>query len=696
MIIDPINLIHAGIDYPVADIVKLICIFAVWLHIRAGVSRSVANKILKAIQIIFSFALRSIEIALLAAGVSVKLADIQVPQDIRTAYQHYHTEPDIIRTACCPKCYTSYSTHPIPWRCHWRASPRSYPCNTELWESRNTQKGPKWIPKRLYTTQSFDSWLAFFLSRQVIEDNLIDTFRHHQDRPPIFGGYMHDIQDSPAWADLTASGTPYGLIFGTYVDWFNPFTNKIGGANVSCGAIVLYCLNLPPHLRYRPENTFIIGLMPSPNLPNPTTISHLLNPVIDAILAYSAPGKHIPTFYHPDCTEVQVKACTPFVADLEASRKVSGFLTHSATCYCSFCLSTSKQINDLNIHTWRLRNGAEVREQANTWLHLTTTKARETQATLTGVRWTSLHRLPYWDPVKHVVLGFMHNWLEGILAHHLRSLWGIGRDQKDAKRVKEIEEEEGYSESDLSESANELNDLSPPPSPSPSAASNSDDSSSSTPTITDQRHIYQFDDDMEDDSDSDQEYVPPSGPDIGGYLPFDFPDAQLTAIRDCIHNISLPTWTLRPPSNLGEPKHGTLKAREYLMLFSCVFPLIIPEFWHTVDATDFDRKHFLCFYHLVAATNIISSYKTSNADADNYTHHYIQYRAGIQELFSYRPLKPNHHYAMHNAALLKYWGPLASFSEFPGERLNGLLQKTKTNGRLGKDHILLITGKSLC
>ncbi len=43
----------------------------------------------------------------------------------------------------------------------------------------------------------------------------------------------------------------------------------------------------------------------------------------------------------------------------------------------------------------------------------------------------SLHRLSYWDPVKHVMLGYMHNWLEGVLMQHLRVLWGIGRDVSD-------------------------------------------------------------------------------------------------------------------------------------------------------------------------------------------------------------------------------------------------------------------------
>ncbi|KAK7058235.1 hypothetical protein R3P38DRAFT_2496785 [Favolaschia claudopus] len=37
---------------------------------------------------------------------------------------------------------------------------------------------------------------------------------------------------------------------------------------------------------------------------------------------------------------------------------------------------------------------------------------------------------------------------------------------------------------------------------------------------------------------------------------------------------------------------------------------------------------------------------------------------------------------MHNEQLLKYWGPLAGLSEFPGERINGMLQKVKTNRHL--------------
>ena len=123
---------------------------------------------------------------------------------------------------------------------------------------------------------------------------------------------------------------------------------------MSCGAIVLYCLNLPPHLRYLPENILIIGLMPPPHLPNPTTISHLLDPVITAVAKYGTVlGKMVPTFDHPNGVSTQARII-PLISDLEASHKVSGFLSHAATMFCSFCLFNIDQIEALNMQFWQL------------------------------------------------------------------------------------------------------------------------------------------------------------------------------------------------------------------------------------------------------------------------------------------------------------------------------------------------------
>ena len=692
------------------------CLLVIWLHSRAGVSRAVTNKVLRAIQVIISATLYLVGIALMSSGFAVKLSNVKLPHDVRTAYQLHCPEPEIIRTACCPQCFSLFP-HPIPWKCQWKESPRSHACNTNLWKIQNTRNGPKWVPRQLYSTQSFDSWLQFFLSRQIIEDSLHKAYHHRINHPPaVFGANINDIQGSPAWNDILGFfQSPYHLLFGIYVDWYNPYTNKIAGKllkrnytliqliilhigkKVSCGAILLYCWNLPFNLRYQPENIFIVGLTPPPHLPDPTTISHLLDPVITSVVKYGvAPGQDVPTSRHPNGVPVQAKIA-PVIADLEGSRKVSGFLAHGATMFCSFCLCTKDQLEDLNMQSWQLRNGVQVRAQAEAWLNQTTKAGRNALAKSNGVRWTPLHRLPYWDPVKHVILGFMHNWLEGILQHHLRSLWRIGQDEDESQKIKEIELDEQLTEEDVSDSTEELEGLfqetaeyetanimamqhTPPPmSPSPSSsftAGSSMSESSSTPTAT-QIHSVPYDlnsDDEEDSNDSD--YIP------ADTVPFSFTPTELQAIQDCIRDITLPTWIQRPPVNLGEPSHGKLKAREYLTLFTCIFPLIIPEFWYIVAATDFHRQHFQCFYNLVAATNIIAAFKTSNADADAHTQHYIQYRSAIQTLFPYRPSKPNHHYAMHNGSLLKYWGPLASLSEFSGERINGMLQNINTNHRL--------------
>ncbi|KAJ7498433.1 hypothetical protein B0H11DRAFT_1714955, partial [Mycena galericulata] len=183
-------------------------------------------------------------------------------------------------------------------------------------------------------------------------------------------------------------------------------------------------MNLPPEIRYLPENLFIVGLLPSPFKPDAVDLTHLMDPIVETILKYEPPGKKVATHYHPEGVDVQARI-VPLIADLLAAREASGFLSHAAIMYCWFCLLTRDENHRLDHLLWDYRTGQQVRKEAKEWRKLDTILARNDKAKQTGVRWGSLHRFIHWDPVKHTILGFMHNWLEGILEHTLRTLWGI-------------------------------------------------------------------------------------------------------------------------------------------------------------------------------------------------------------------------------------------------------------------------------
>jgi hypothetical protein len=156
-----------------------------------------------------------------------------------------------------------------------------------------------------------------------------------------------------------------------------------------------------------------------------------------------------------------------------------------------------------------------------------------------------------------------------------------------------------------------------------------------------------------------------------------FEDGSLSKIRKCLSEAVIPTWISRPPTNLGDKSHGKLKADQWLTLFTVFLPLILPELWTAPMPNNLDL--LTNFEDLITCTNIVCAYSSTNAAADAYMVHYIRYRKSSAKLFPNVGSRPNHHYAMHNGELLKFWGPLIKLSEFPYERHNGSLQRIKTN-----------------
>jgi hypothetical protein len=269
----------------------------------------------------------------------------------------------------------------------------------------------------------------------------------------------------------------------------------------------------------------------------------------------------------------------------------------------------------------RARNRQETQLQALRWRDTDTLTEQKRLLKLYGTRWSELNRLPYWDPVKNVSLGVMHNWYEGVLQHHWRVRWAFEPD---------------------------------PP--------------------KNTTHDDQLDDWEDTNSDTSEASL-------------NFQATALLHIRKAVPNIIVPYGVTQVPLNLGDPKHGKLKASKWHSLFSTYLPLSLIDFF--VDnpsrcATGTNQTALLNFVSLVMCTNIISRKSTSHADSEKFSQAYSLYTESSKLVFDSPKIVPNHHYALHTPDQMKWWGPLSNVSEFSGERVNGLLQKMKTNGIIGE------------
>lgn len=520
---------------------------------------------------------------------------------------------------------------------------------------------------------------------------------------------MKSVWDSPAWQSLpnSFSSTPGNLTFSYYIDWFNPFTNKIAGKAVSCGAIMMFCLNLPPDIQHLPENTFFAGITPPPKEPNMVTISAVADPIIDRLKPMWT-GKPVKTKRHPGGVVKRV-AILARLGDLLAIKKALGFAGVAAHHFCSFCKLLHADLDNLNHTCWEPRTGPEVLLAAHEWQEATTKKRREEIFKEHGVRWSSLHRLPYGDPVRHTLLGIMHNWMEGVLQHHVRVRWGIGIKQSkssedvdgavaalippldmdsisanhvhplDALDDINIDDDAIYDELEMLD--DEIENLY-------MESRQNDDTPSHPVRLRSSASIVLHDMDQlagDESDDDDTDFYPNSeseddeDEDANWKAACIFTQSELDRIRACLAEAVIPTWVDRPPTNLGEKAHGKLKADQWFILFSIFFPLILPEIWVSHRLLTNAGMLLDNFYQLVTCTNIVCAYSVTPNSPDVYLDHYIKYRKSSQILFPNAGARPNHHYAMHNADLMKFWGPLMRLSEFAGERHNGSLQNIKTN-----------------
>ncbi|KAJ7127457.1 hypothetical protein C8R43DRAFT_1090260 [Mycena crocata] len=377
---------------------------------------------------------------------------------------------------------------------------------------------------------------------------------------------------------------------------------------------MLVCLNLPYEMWHLEGNTYFAGITPPPKEPTVTTITALSDPIMKQFQEMWE-GKMVPTHNHPE-GDFYRAAIIAAIGDIMALKKALGCAGHNAHNFCSFCKLQRSEIDRLDLENFELRQGWEVLSAAKEWLAAQTKGARKLLFAKYGTRYSSTHSLTYRDPVKHTVLGLMHNWLEGVLQHHCRLKWDIGSNAPASGNAGTFgtsssdDDDVEMVDADDNAIAAELMDLHE------DSFIQKDTPASLIRRVSSFLFIQESedamepsaDDDIEEDDDNDEaeedaiyEREKPSRTVFDG-------DA-MTLIRQGLANVVIPAWIDRPPVNLGEKAHGKLKADNWLVLFTIFFPLILPELWFHASSSRRDHKLLDNFHDLVGATNILYQMK---------------------------------------------------------------------------------------
>jgi hypothetical protein len=366
------------------------------------------------------------------------------PIDPRTAEKEFNLNTQATIYAICPNenCHASYkptfndgSPIPIyPSSCtHHRFGMR---CKELLLRPRLISGHIVSVPIKTFIAFDVKDWIGRLLAQPGLEAKMDAAWTAcnsvGDEMRDIFDGGMLRNFKGPGGLHFSHGDGGGRYVFSLSVDFFNPLGNKQAGKKVSVGLISLVCLNLPPELRYKVEYMFLAGIIPGRREPPLDKGNHYIRPFVDAFVELWSPGIWFSrTDGHPHGRLV-LCAIVSVVCDLLAAKKVAGFgsLAHTHFCHICHCTRNVHGYGHLDQHLWQMRTNEETRTSAQDYKDSTTEVESEIIFAQTGVRWSELLRLPYFDPTRFVVVDVMHNLFLGLINKHFQDILGI-RLEKD-------------------------------------------------------------------------------------------------------------------------------------------------------------------------------------------------------------------------------------------------------------------------
>ena len=354
--------------------------------------------------------------------------------DPRTVLNRFNLDPHCTSFLQCPACYALYpytgtitSNSPEFKKCTHRPTPSSPSCDAILWEERQLHGKTIHAPRRKYIHQSLKEWIGRLLARPGIEELL----REPCGKPTT--PTMGDIWDAPVLRNFTdVDGNPFfrnrcgelRLAFSLNANGFHPLHMLEAKQTISCTAIYMVVLNFPPVLRYLFRNMYLAGVIPGPGKPSLDQINHALSLLVQELLDFWKGVFYTVTF--ASASGLLTKgAMIPLVCDMLAARQLCGLSSAMSTLFCTCCLLTIQEIENLDKSSWPPRDLGEQIRQAQRWRDSESEDDRIAIFKACGVRWSALLDLPYWNPILFSVVDSMHSAYLGLFQAHCRRIWWI-------------------------------------------------------------------------------------------------------------------------------------------------------------------------------------------------------------------------------------------------------------------------------
>lgn len=361
-----------------------------------------------------------------------------IPNTVRKCRDLLGVKKTFQTFVCCTKCNALYEfencyekvhgkqvsrrcTH-IEYQNHPMAGYRRR-CNALLLKEVKIGSKLFHYPFRTYCYKSVIESMKHFLSRKGFSAKC----EHWRNRE-IVQGSLQDVYDGCVWEEFQCfdgraflkQENSFGFMMN--IDWFQPFKHT----QYSVGAIYLVLMNLPRAERFLPENIILCGVIPGPHEPSKHINQFLAMLVKELFQLWTGVYIDVKGVALP----IRIRAALLCIAsDIPATRKICGFTGHNSTMGCSKCLKqfdvhvgAPSNYSGYNRSTWTPRTNEHHKFYSDKYKLATTRKAREEIERKTGVRYSILTQLPYFDCIRLHVVDPMHNLLLGT-AKHMMNTW---------------------------------------------------------------------------------------------------------------------------------------------------------------------------------------------------------------------------------------------------------------------------------